>query len=162
MTIIDDILRREGSTFTDHPADKGGPTRYGITQAKLAEWFKHPVTREDVEHLSETVARDIYRVDFIAPWGFISSPRLREFLIDTGVNHGVSRAKRLLQRALGVAEDGDIGTVTRNALANIDGETLRLRVIAERIKFYGRIVDADHTQAIFIEGWLNRAAEFLY
>ena len=30
--LIDDLIAREGG-FVDHPADKGGPTRWGITQA---------------------------------------------------------------------------------------------------------------------------------
>lgn len=163
MTVIDDIIRREGSTYTNDPVDGGGPTRYGITLKKLAEWRKMPyLTPWDVEHMEEQEARDIYRVEYVAPWGFISSPRLREFLIDSGVNHGVLRAVKLLQRSLGVDDDGVVGVATRNALANIDGETLRLRAIAERMKFYGRLVNHDHDQARFIEGWLNRLAEFLY
>ena len=38
--MIDDILRREGG-YVNHPADKGGPTKYGIT-------LKHagPVARQ--------------------------------------------------------------------------------------------------------------------
>ena len=28
--MIDDILKREGSAYTDHPKDRGGPTRYGV------------------------------------------------------------------------------------------------------------------------------------
>ena len=31
--IIDGIIRREGSTYTNDPADPGGPTKYGITLA---------------------------------------------------------------------------------------------------------------------------------
>jgi len=30
--LIDDLIAREGG-FVDHPADKGGPTHWGITQA---------------------------------------------------------------------------------------------------------------------------------
>lgn len=173
MSIIDDIIRREGSVYTNRPDDRGGPTKYGVTIGKLREWRKMPVLPIDVENLTEQEARDIYRIEYVAPWGFIAHPRLREFLIDSGVNHGVGRAKMLLQRALGVTEDANIGPVTTSALANIDGETLRSRVIAERMKYYGRIVDAEYEvlrkqgkippmQAANIEGWLNRLAEFLY
>jgi lysozyme family protein len=163
VSVVDDIIRREGKEYTNRPDDKGGPTKFGITLAMLREWRKMPMlTAWDVEHMEEAEARDIYRVKFIAPWGFIVNPQLRDFLIDSGVNHGVERAVKFLQRALGVKDDGDVGSTTRTALANVDGETLRLRTIAERMKFYGRLVDADHTQAVYIEGWLNRLAEFLY
>lgn len=30
--LIDDVIAREGG-YTNHPADRGGPTRWGITQA---------------------------------------------------------------------------------------------------------------------------------
>ena len=37
--IISAILVREGGgRYTDVPADRGGPTKYGITQAALAEY----------------------------------------------------------------------------------------------------------------------------
>lgn len=34
--MIDAIIRREGG-YVNHPADRGGPTRYGITMATLSE-----------------------------------------------------------------------------------------------------------------------------
>ena len=30
--LIDELIAREGG-YTNHPADRGGPTRYGITEA---------------------------------------------------------------------------------------------------------------------------------
>lgn len=41
--IVDDILRREGSTFTDRPNDRGGPTKYGVTQTAWDDYVGgHP------------------------------------------------------------------------------------------------------------------------
>lgn len=34
--IISDIIRAEGTAYTNDPRDSGGPTKYGITQAALA------------------------------------------------------------------------------------------------------------------------------
>ena len=41
---IEFTLRIEGSRYTDHPADKGGPTRYGWTHESLKniKWPTHP------------------------------------------------------------------------------------------------------------------------
>ena len=33
-TLIEDLIEREGGEkFTDHPSDRGGPTRWGVTEA---------------------------------------------------------------------------------------------------------------------------------
>jgi lysozyme family protein len=65
MTTTDDailaaILRREGG-FVNHPADRGGPTHYGITQATLQAWRGRAVSEEDVRALSVEEAKAIYR-----------------------------------------------------------------------------------------------------
>ena len=35
--ILDDILRREGG-YVSHPADRGGPTNFGIAAQTLGSW----------------------------------------------------------------------------------------------------------------------------
>ena len=37
--IIDGLIVAEGG-YVDHPADRGGPTKYGITRKTLAAWRK--------------------------------------------------------------------------------------------------------------------------
>jgi lysozyme family protein len=160
--LIDDILRREGG-FVDHPHDRGGPTKFGITLTTLAAWRRRPVTVEDVRDLAPDEARGIYRSEYVEKPGFdrISDPRLRALVVDCGVNHGQVRATRWLQRAAGVVADGKLGSVTLGAVNTGDALRLFLRVIAQRIRFYGEIVRNDPTQATFIAGWNARAAEFL-
>ena len=50
--ILEGVLVREGG-FADHPADRGGATRYGITAATLGSWRKlgRQATREEVRAL---------------------------------------------------------------------------------------------------------------
>jgi lysozyme family protein len=61
-TILDEIIRREGG-YVNHPADRGGPTKYGITAQTLGRWRKldRPATATEVKALTETEARAIYR-----------------------------------------------------------------------------------------------------
>lgn len=160
--IISEIIRREGG-YVNHPADKGGPTKYGITQATLSGWRGRAATAAEVEALTEMEARTIYTDLFVVKprFGEIGDPRIRELVVDCGVNHGPGNAAKMLQRAAGVPDDGAVGPKTLAAVNAADAWALYLRLLAERIRFYGRIIKRDQTQAVFAEGWLNRAAEFL-
>lgn len=160
--IIGDILRREGG-FTIHPADKGGATNHGITQAALARYRGRAVTVDDVRNLTEAEARAIYTNDYVtsAQLHRIHDPYVFALAVDCAVNHGPHRAIRWLQQIVGVVDDGVLGDVTEVAVNTHEPVRLFNRLLARRIVFYGEIISHDHSQAIFALGWLRRAAEFL-
>jgi len=70
-SLIDDIIRREGG-FVNHPADRGGPTKYGITAKTLGNWRQLGwlATSDEVATLTESEAREIYRHRYILAPGF--------------------------------------------------------------------------------------------
>ena len=160
--LIDDIINREGG-YVDHPADRGGPTKYGITLTTLTEWRGEPVTPADVEALTIDEARRIYQARYIVRPRFnqIEDERLRAQIVDAAVLHGPYRAARWLQRAAGVTIDGVVGPQTLRAVNGADAGALGRRFAAHRIRKIGRILSADHSQAVFAAGWLNRATRFL-
>lgn len=140
--ILGQIIRREGG-FVNNPSDKGGPTNFGITQDTLSEYLSRPATVDDVKNLSEGVAREIYRKEYISPFlGY--DPEVAELLIDCGVNHGVGRAKKWADE-----------------LKHDDPKVMYNNILKRRIVFYGQIVEARPSQSVFIEGWLKRAVEFI-
>lgn len=173
--IIDELIRREGSVYTNRAADKGGPTKYGITLETLREERGGWASAADVANLTENEARGIYRERYIRRPGFdrIPDPRLRELLIDFGVNSGPKRAALALQVAVGgVATDGRIGPETLAKLATLDPARVYASVLRARVKFYVEIALADpevkrfrashpRTQLENLRGWINRATEFL-
>lgn len=169
--IITDVLRREGSAYTNDPADHGGPTKYGITLRELRAWRSDlTVSADDVEALTEQEARDIYRRRYISDPGFesIRDEWLRAFLVDAGVLQGPRNAIKFLQRALGVSSDGVIGPVTLAALEQAQTQPLRKAVIRERVQHLVAcaIVDVppdivSTTNLKFLRGWLNRVTSFL-
>jgi lysozyme family protein len=159
-TIIDNLIRREGG-YVNNPNDKGGPTKYGITLDTLSQYRKQRCTAADVAKLGEAEAREIYRRRYVAPLAWIIDAAALGLAVDMAVNHGGMSAARMLQRAARVKDDGVIGPATKAAVNGMAPTALFRRLLAERVKFYGRIVQADRSQAVFIAGWLNRVAEFL-
>lgn len=141
--ILDAIIGREGG-YVDDPIDRGGPTKYGITQATLTTWRGRYCTPEDVRGLSEDEAREIYRRRYLEPFKD-ADPDVRAQLIDIAVTSGVSRAKAI--QALASALHPKLSPNTAIAL--------------ERIKAFGRLVQVNPAQARFLAGWINRAAEFI-
>jgi lysozyme family protein len=157
--IIDDLIRREGG-YVNHPADKGGPTKYGLTLDTLSLHRKARCTAADVQRLTEQEAREIYGRRYVAPYQWIPDDRLQGLIVDMAVNHGPANANRMLQRALRLRDDGVIGPKTRDAV-HAAGPALFNAVLAQRITFYGAIITRNPNQAAFAAGWMNRVAEFL-
>lgn len=182
--IITEILEREGSKYTNDPADKGGPTKYGITQKTLSDYRGRPVTADEVSRLTEPEARSIYFQLYVRGPGFqkIIDEPLMALAVDCGVNHGQERAIEWLQELVGVRADGEFGPVTADAINRHDPTRLYLKLVSRRVRFYGEIVTRDwqrlveqarktaspdddavlsKMQAKYSLGWANRAAEFI-
>lgn len=170
--ILDAIIRREGSAYTDRSEDRGGPTKYGITIPALSAWRHAPVVASDIAVLTEQEARVIYEMEYIQKPGFeaIDDDPLRGLLVDSAVNHGPATAIKWLQSVLGVPPDGKIGPVTLKALEESYSWAVYYSVLSERIRFYGRLISKDKKDADLdgvsdagenASGWLNRVAEFV-
>lgn len=154
---IDDILRREGFEIKTHdPLDHGGRTQYGISEKSNPQaWADGKVTEEE--------ARAIYLRKYVnGPRLYlITDQKLRDQLIDFGVNSGPQLAIQKLQLVLGVDADGIIGEETLKAIGEVNPTRLNALLMAERIKMIGRIVHKNPSQLKFLNGWLNRALEFI-
>ncbi len=144
--LVDALIDREGG-FVDNPADKGGPTCFGITQeVARAQGYAGPMRQ-----LPRSEAVNIYlrlywlrpRLDEVGK----RSARLAAELFDTGVNMGPAVAVTFLQRALtalnrggkdysDLTPDGRVGPTTLAALDAFlafrgqgSGETVLLRAL---------------------------------
>lgn len=94
---IKKTLTYEGG-YTNHPADPGGPTNWGITIADARHYWKPNATAADVAAMPLSVAVDIYRQRYWAPAGCDDLPAGMDLVVfDFGVNSGVSRALAYLK-----------------------------------------------------------------
>ena len=164
------VAKFEGTGYTNHPADRGGPTKYGITQRTYGEWLGKPVTPDQVKAMPWQHALAIYRERF---WRGTNIDRLPEALqpviFDMAVNHGPGAAVRLLQVALGdlgrhIIGDGVIGRVTSGAVAELvagRGARAVIDAVCDRRRDYiQHIVANDPSQAVFRHGWLDRCESY--
>jgi lysozyme family protein len=163
---IDQILTRiihdyEGG-YVNHPLDKGGPTKYGITLSTLENWRRRKVTADDVFNLSMVEALEIYRANYVNSPKFqlLNDAQVAAYAIDFGINSGTLAARQYLQKAAGVTADGIIGPMTIAAIDKNPGAVL-LRYTRLRLLFLATIVEARPSQAVFIEGWVSRATKWM-
>jgi lysozyme family protein len=176
--LIEGLLEREGG-FVDHPADKGGPTCFGITEAVARAHGYAGAMEQLPRDTAASIYRRIYwlrpRFDEIAK----HSARIASELFDTGVNMGPAVAVTFLQRALtalnrsgkdypDLTPDGRIGAVTLAALgrfltvrANGIGETVLMRALeALQGERYLRLAERRPANEAFLYGWLaNRIGD---
>lgn len=168
---IDDLIAREGG-YVDHPADRGGPTNWGITE-QVARAYGYTGRMQD---MPRSVAKSIYLERYWeAPkFNLVNehSAAVAEELLDTGVNMGPGVAARFLQRALNalnsegkhypdVPVDGAIGRITIAALRAYlsvrgkDGHVVLVRALnAQQAVRYIEIAEARPNQEAFVHGWL--------
>jgi lysozyme family protein len=165
--VLDEVIRREGG-YVNHPADKGGPTKYGITLGTLAKWRGRAVTADDVYRLSEAEARQIYRQRYVVDPGYagIRDPQLTALLVDCCVLYGEDDASPWLQQAANadgaaLKVDGKVGPKTIAAVNVLDPDKLIRRICASRLRKMGRVITDRPSQAAFAAGWSNRLAEFV-
>lgn len=169
-TMLDNLLKTEGG-YVDHPADKGGPTNYGITIPALNEYTGlRNNTKNDIKELPKYIARDIYMELYYRKPKINRLPNnIQPIVFDMAVNHGPKIAVQLLQSQL-LADgyhinkvDGDIGPLTINASksASIDlGPVFINNLINRRIARYKAIIKHDPSQKVFEKGWIARAESF--
>jgi len=164
-------LGHEGG-YSNHPADRGGETNWGITFmtleiAKRQGWVNQDIT---IRSLTQNDAKTIY---FEMYWKTL---RLNEILngvisaeiFDTAVNMGTRVACLISQRAMNflgcdLKEDGVIGPSTLSSLnywSKKDAQSLFICLNGFQFMRYAEIIKADPNQRIFSRGWSKRIQEY--
>lgn len=150
---VERILKHEGG-YVNHPHDKGGKTNLGITEAVARQ---HGYTG-DMRHLTRDFAVQVYKSSY---WDTVKADEFHFAvgfqLFDACVNHGRVNAVKMIQRAVGVSDDGIVGPITINAANSRKPAAVVARFNAERLRFYTNLGN----WRTFGAGWSRRVADNL-
>ena len=153
LTAFEKLLKHEGG-FSDHPADPGGKTRYGVTEVVAREVGY----RGDMRELPLDLAQRIYKERY---WDAVQADNLpadvRYIVFDGAVNSGVVQSAKWLQRACGVKDDGVVGPQTIRAANALSPDGLKRKILAQRLRFMATLSN----WPAFSRGWANRIADLL-
>ena len=131
--------------YVNNPADPGGATKYGISQASYPN--------VDIANLTLEEAQAIYMDDYWkAVQGDALPPSVAGVLFDGAVNQGQGWAAKALQSAVGVSTDGVLGPKTMAAVKSADPATLHATIGWLREARYRQ----DDDFATFGHGWIIR------
>ena len=159
---FDEVVMLEGG-YVNHPLDRGGKTKYGISQRAYPDLDILNLTLED--------ARKIYKRDY---WDFLKlnlvySGLIRGEMFDTGVNMGTWSAADCAQRACNLLSPGSLrldriigpkSIAVINDLAAQDLYALYKAMNGFQFVRYVEILEEDPEQVEFIKGWMRRLKDF--
>lgn len=147
------VLKSEGGYVND-PRDPGGETNYGITVAVAREYGYRGPMKTIPPHIVANIYRELYW-DKVEAGSLPYTMALHVF--DAAVQHGPKKAIQLMQRALGIADDGIIGDKTRMTIRQMHPHHFAARFAAVRIKYYTDIKNF----STFGRGWMIRMSKVI-
>lgn len=149
-TAFDLVIKAEGGYVND-PNDPGGETKYGISKRAYPDL--------DIASLTLQQAKDIYYADY---WceieGDVLPCPLNIYVFDSAVNQGTKTAIKLLQRALGLPDDGVIGPKTLAAIKSMKfPRTVETWFMTHRAVHYASLPNF----RMYGKGWMHRLFDLI-
>lgn len=150
---INTIIENEGGYINDKD-DSGGETKFGISKKAFPD--------VDIKNLTHEDAIQIYKKEYWIRYKLDLIPKhLQMTYFDMVVNHGYTRATKILQEAHNshssykLDVDGVCGSLTRKAVCNLRKERLQ----AYRLFFYVQICISNPKNEKFYYGWYKRGID---
>ena len=167
--ILEKIIKCEGGYNAAEPAHVG-PSYAGITQVTYDQWRAGkadcPATTRELEGRDDIIQAFYY--DYFDKYAVWSVPECLQYIYADFVVNAGSNAVKIIQRLVGVNDDGAIGPATRAAINTFTADFNRRlandiyadnEVItyfdAEKRKHYERL-GAKPEYAEFLSGWIAR------
>lgn len=162
------LIANEGFK-SDHPADAGGKTIWGVASKK------HPQVFQKIQELLAIDKQQALNYTLQWYWHTFYNPLYDHLptplafkLFDFSVNAGKVRAVLIFQRTIVelqlsqgkwdlLVKDGIFGQKTLEAALELDSESLLRTYINNIIEHYKGLIKRKPSNKVFYKGWVNRA-----
>lgn len=171
--------------WSNDPDDLGGETVYGISKRSFPNWecwdriaeIKKSLNKTETNGLDyalelsnkvavnypfiEQKAKSLYKNIY---WDKFNGDEIPNERFANGsllitVNAGFKNGMKVIQRSLGLDDDGIYGPKTRAALSKVNDNSVEL-LRQEQIKYYDMIIVKRPVNEKYRQGWYNRANSF--
>ena len=147
--IMEQRVKINEGGYINHPADRGGETKYGISSL----WYPN----EDIKNLTRERANMILYRDYWKNTNIYQLPdEFADIVLDDSIVQGQPTAIKNLQRALGVKDDGIIGADTLRSLKNANYKILKQKFIENVKSIEEQYLNNDPSQRVFEKGHKRR------
>lgn len=160
-TAFDRVIGHEG-LFQNNPGDRGNWTT-GVVAKGINKGTKFGISAMsypnlDIKNLTVEQAKGIYYQDWWLELGMDKFDQALSFqMFDAAINHGMRNAGKMLQRAVGVKDDGIVGPLTSKAITGMSLSDVLMRFLGERLEFMTYV----GTWESFGKGWARRISNNL-
>lgn len=178
MANFDEAFKLTGHNeggYANNPNDHGGETYAGIARKFWPNWSgwliiddykqKHSITGINTYLKSNAIIQSaiahFYKLNFwdINKLDLIKDQQLANNVYDFGVNSGVGKAAKTLQKVIGVTQDGIIGPKTIAATNAGDAKAIYERYNEARKTFYNSLA-MNPGQHQFLNSWMSRIKDY--
>lgn len=167
---VERTIEDEGG-FSDHPSDRGGRTKYGITSRTWTEWLATQPEGwyGDVSTITKSQAARVYYDKY---WKKNSLDEIEDKFVaaeifDTSVNCGPGTAAKIAQTAVNMLSNGDVlvvdGILGPHTFSTLNSLSKRYRLslvvalnLVQGMRYTTLLKREPERYGHFIKGWMKR------
>ena len=156
------IIKKWEGGYSNNPLDKGGCTNKGVTISTYRYYYGRSKTCSDLRKMTDDQWNYIFKKGYWDRYkaDSINNQSIANLCVDWLWTSGVYGIK-YVQRILGVADDGIVGSKTIAAINGYPSQKdLFGKIWARRKKHFDDIVKKNPKQKVFLNGWYNRLNAF--
>lgn len=156
--ILKSFIRKWEGGYVNHPLDRGGETKWGVTHTTYNSLYKG-----SVKDMTEAQWDNIFLSLFWNPCNAnnLVDQNVANVIVDWCWGSGCVSVKKRIQRLFGLKDDGIFGEKTMKVL-NTDTRNVFNNIWYAHYNFYKAIVKNNPSQKVFLKGWLNRMNSLTY